>query len=325
MSRPVYKYSSNGEFICKYQSTTQAARDLSLDESTVRRAADNSKLSGGFLWKRHRADETESVNTNTNKPKILILDIETSPLLAYVWQKQVWKARIDNDKIISDWFILTFSCKWLGEDKTYSFRLTGSEAVNEDDSRLVLELWKFLSMADIVIAHNCDCFDIPNIRTRFIINGLPPTSYYKQIDTLKIVQKEFGFTHNNLDAIAKYFGIEGKISTNFDLWKRCIWGHNDALEEMEIYNRRDVEVLENVYLRLRPWIKSHANISLYNDNDDPQCAHCGSLNIVPNGSFYYTNTGKYPTYVCQECGAILRERKTVVSKSKNVLVSIPGR
>jgi hypothetical protein len=321
MSRPVYKYSSNGEFICKYQSTTQAARDLSLDESTVRRAADNSKLSGGFLWKRHRADETESVNTNTNKPKILILDIETSPCLAYVWQTQVWKARISPDQISSQWFILTYSCKWLGDDTMYSGRLTGQEAMNEDDVRIVEELWHILSLADVVIAHNGRKFDIPNIQTRFILHGFPPASNFKQIDTLAVAQSQFGFTHNGLDALAKLFGIPGKIGTSFDLWKRCLLGDDKALLEMETYNRHDVEMLEEIYLIMRPYIKGHPNYNLYTDSVEAVCPHCGGTHLKFDGYYYFTQTCKYKNFRCLDCGALSRGRKTVLDKNKQLLVS----
>lgn len=257
-------------------------------------------------------------------PKILILDIETSPLLCMVYQKQIWKARIGHDKVLSDWFILTFSCKWLGEEDVISDRLTPSEAVNEDDNRLVRKLWYILSDADIVIAHNGDSFDIPNINSRFVLNGLGPTTYYKQIDTLKVAQRQFGFTHNSLDALAGIFGIPGKTETSFQLWKDCIFGNNDALIKMELYNRHDVEILEKIYLKLRPWIKSHANLSVYNNNEKEQCPHCLSTNLSEEGH-YYTHTGKYITHRCLDCGAISRERKSILPKEKSILVSIPGR
>lgn len=268
-------------------------------------------------------DKREPKNT---LPKILLIDIETSPLLALVYQKQVWKARIGADKIVSDWFILTFSCKWLGEDEIISDRLTSMEAEMEDDNRLVRKLWYILSDADIVVAHNGDNFDIPNINARFIIHGLGPTTHYKQVDTLKVAQRNFGFTHNGLDALAKTFGIPGKIETSFQLWKDCIRGVDSALRQMEIYNRHDVEMLEAVYLKLRPWIKSHVNVSVYNNNVQEQCPHCGSSDLKQEGNFY-THTGKYPTYRCNSCGAMSRERKTILSKekSKGLLISIPGR
>lgn len=260
-------------------------------------------------------------------PRILLLDIETAPLLAYIFQKQIWKARITHEKVLSDWFILTFSCKYLGEDEIISNRLTSEEAINQDDSRLIEKLWYLLCDSDIVVCHGGDYFDIPNINTRFVVFGMGPTTHYRQIDTLKVAQRQFGFTHNSLAALADFFGIVSKIETTFDLWKRCFIGDEKALFEMESYNRRDVEILEEVYLKLRPWIKSHPNLSIYDNSVELTCPHCRGHNLKPDGGYYTTQTGRYPTYRCFDCGATPRDRKSDLSKDKkkSLLVSIPGR
>jgi DNA-directed RNA polymerase subunit RPC12/RpoP len=272
-------------------------------------------------------DIYSTVSTVIMGPKILLLDIEISPVLAAVWKTRVWEARISHESILSDWYMLTFSCKYLGSESMMSYKLTGEEALREDDSRLVDKLWSILDDTDIVICHNGDYFDIPCINSRFILSGLGPTSYYKQIDTLKVARKQFGFTHNSLDALAERFGIPAKIDTTFELWKRCIRGDEEALFEMESYNRHDVEILEGVYLKLRPWIKSHPNLALYDDSEEVRCPHCGSKKLELNGGFYTTHTGKYPTYRCLDCGATPRSRKSDLpkEKTKSLLVSIPGR
>jgi DNA polymerase III alpha subunit (gram-positive type) len=256
-------------------------------------------------------------------PKILVFDIETTPLEAYIWQKEVWKARVGADKIISEWFMLTWSAKWLFSDDVLSDRLTGKEAVQEDDSRLCKSLWKLLDEADMVIAHNGDKFDVPNINTRFIVNGLLPTSPYQQIDTKKIAAKQFGFTHNSLNGLADFFGLGRKKDTDFDLWKACKNGSDRDLRYMEEYNQHDVVLLEEVYLKLRPWIKNHPNVSVYMDADEPLCHSCGSPEVKLTNKFYYTNVNKFPTYRCK-CGAYTRGRKSVIEKSKkdNILMPI---
>jgi len=258
-------------------------------------------------------------------PKILFLDIETAPTLAYVYQKQVWKANIKYNQILSEWFILTFAYSWLGDDGVFSEKVSPLEAINEDDSRLLLQLWNILNEADIVVCHGGDYFDIPNINTRFVLAGLGPTTYYKQVDTLKIARKQFGFTHNSLGALAKVFGIDAKLETNFELWKACLDGNEKALGYMAEYNEGDVRILKSIYLKLRPWIKSHPNYGLYTSKDDVLvCPHCGGRSLEKDGGFYYTQTGKYPTYRCLVCGAKPRDRKSV-SDINNKVVSIPGR
>jgi hypothetical protein len=270
-----------------------------------------------FLYKKK---EQERKVAKMLAPKILILDIETTPLEAYVWQTQVWKARISDDFVISKWFMLTWSAKWLMDPEVMSMRLTGSEVKVEDDSRIVKELWKLLDEADIVIAHNGDKFDIPNINTRFITSGLFPTKPYQTIDTLRIAQKQFGFTHNSLNALAKQFGFDPKIDTDFDLWKRCKNGNDDALKEMEVYNRHDVELLEEVYIKLRPWVKSHPNLGLYMETEYEVCPNCGGDHLVDVGT-YYTQVGRYAAFRC-DCGAIGRRRINLVSKEQRSSLTI---
>jgi len=174
--------------------------------------------------------------------------------------------------------------------------------------------------ADIVVAHYGDKFDVPMLNTRAILNGLPPYSTVNSIDTKKVASKQFKFPSNKLGAIASYFGLEGKIKTDFDFWKYCMQGSDEVrefhLKQMETYNIKDVKVLEEVYLNLRPWIKAHPNIALYMDSNKNRCSNCGSDKITLLDTYYYTSTRKYPEYRCQ-CGAISRSRFAEISKEKN--------
>jgi len=254
-----------------------------------------------------------------SSPKILILDIETAPIRAFVWR--LWKQNVYLDQIISDWFMLTWAAKWLLEEGVLSNKLTPEDARTENDFRIVENLWHLLNQADIVIAHNGEQFDIPKIKARFIVHGLPPTTFYQQVDTKKVAKKEFGFSSNKLEALARTFGLEGKSNTDFTLWSACLDGNLDALAYMELYNKQDVVLLEEVYLILRPYIKAHPNYNLFLDGDSPVCPHCGGSDLVFAGYYYFTPTGKYKNYRCLHCGALSRERHSVYKNSKNILVS----
>lgn len=275
-------------------------------------------------------DAKDMVRAASNKTakkgiKILIFDIETSPLLSYVFQKSVWKARITNDKIISDWLVLCWSAKWLGSAEIMSDKLTSDEIIHEYDGRIVDSLWQLFNEADVIIAHNAKGFDIPNMNSKFVIHGLNPPTPYSVVDTLDVARKHFGFTHNNLDYLCKIFGFPAKISTDFSLWKGCMMGDQDSIDKMEEYNINDVAILEEVYLKLRPWMNNHPNMSMYSDENIVECCNCGSKNVtkVPD-KFYYTAVGKYEIYRC-ECGAISRGRKNLISKekSKSLITRIP--
>jgi DNA polymerase elongation subunit (family B) len=282
------------------------------------------KLSKYFKCSKEDISEAKRIvrRVSIKKPRILVLDIETAPIKAYVWR--LWKQDISTGAILSDYFMIGWAAKWLSEDNMMSQCLSSKEILMEDDCRIVETLWHLLNQADIVIAHNGERFDIPRIRSRFLVHGLPPTTHYSQIDTLKVAKKEFGFSSNKLDYLAQMLGIDGKIVTGLDLWVRCMQGDEVALKQMELYNRHDVEILEDVYMRLRPYIKSHPNLNLYNEDLEASCPSCGGKDLA-YGGYYYTQTGKYQAYACRDCGAISRKRKTILPKEKELLISIPGR
>lgn len=260
-------------------------------------------------------NKKKSVNT-------LVFDIETSPLRAYVWRR--WNQNIYLDQTISEWFMICWSAKWLDSKEILSECLTPEEIKKEDDTRIIKQLWLLMDQADIVIAHNGKRFDIPKMNSRFILAGLPPVSPFIQIDTKEVAAKQFGFSSNKLDALAGYFNIEHKDDTNFELWSKCMNGDQEALNYMETYNRKDVTILEKVYLKLRPWIKNHPNIGLYLDTDNMVCPSCGSKHLEEDNSFYYTTVNKYKVMRCNDCGALSRLRTTAVNKDKkkNIIMSI---
>ena len=92
------------------------------------------------------------MNNKTNKfPKILLFDVETAPMRAYVWGR--WKQNISLNETISEWYILCWSAKWLYSNTIMYDKLTSEEAINQNDKRIVTNLWKLVDEADIVIAY----------------------------------------------------------------------------------------------------------------------------------------------------------------------------
>lgn len=264
-------------------------------------------------------NSNKRIEQELKNTRILILDIETSPMKAYVWSR--WHENVYLEQTISEWFCLAWSAKWLYSGEIMGEILTSEEVANEDDKRIMTKLHTLLNQADIVVAHNGVKFDLPKINSRFIINGLTPTTPYFIIDTYLIAKKQFGFSSNKLDALASYFNIPHKLETDFNLWRNCMEGNEKALKYMLEYNKRDVAILEEVYLRLRPWIKNHPNIGNL-ENLECACANCGSTDYeVLVGEYYFTNVGKYQLYRCKKCDAIFRSRKSEKFKIKTTNIS----
>lgn len=259
--------------------------------------------------------------------KVLVYDIETSPCIAYHWRR--WKENIAEGQVIQNSYVLTWSAKWLGDDKVFSdsVHLHHSNYGVPDDFPVVQSLWKLLDEADIIIHHNGDNFDLPTMNSRFVYWGFQPPHPSKSIDTLKIAKKQFRFPSNALNSLARYLSLESeKIKTDFSLWGRCMEGDVSAYEEMVEYNMMDVEVLEQVYMKLRAFDTRHPNVALYTGVGGVACPCCGSPHLEPTHRHAYTAVSKFPTYRCTECGKVSRSRQSIFTKEQraDILTNVVG-
>ena len=224
-------------------------------------------------------------------PKILLFDIETTPMPVWVWdfgKQYVPPTNLvkDNDGNQKVWYVLSWAAKWLYDDNVISDIVSPEEAVSRDDSRVLSSIWKLLDEADIVIAHNGDRFDLRKLKARFLANNIMPPMPYKTVDTLKVARKEFALSSNKQDYITKLLGVQEKLDTDFQLWLDCMNGDTEALKRMERYNKHDVIGLEQMYLKLRPYITSHPNIAIMMEEN--VCSSCGSDSLTSVGKYYYT-------------------------------------
>jgi hypothetical protein len=249
------------------------------------------------------------------KPRILLFDVENAPSLG--WFYDLWKeGNIVGTK--AEQYFLSFAYKWFDEALVKSFSLPdfkGYKPGSENDEALVRALWKLFDEANILIAHNGDGFDVKKANARFAYYGLPPPSPYKTVDTLKVARKYFKFTSNKLDNLGDHLGYGRKVvHTGFNLWKGCMTGDPKAWKKMVQYNKRDVVLLEQIYLHFRPWIENHPNVSILSDIPDG-CPNCASTNLLKRG-YGITKTGKRQRYQCSDCGSWSRgQSKQVTSIS----------
>lgn len=228
--------------------------------------------------------------------KVLFFDVETAPLLAYVWRLS--QDYINPQGVISESFMLSWSAKWSGHKSIKSDVLTSTEALAQDDSRIVASLADLLREADIVVAHNGDDFDMKVVNGRVLANSLEPLGPIQTIDTKKIARSSFKFASNSLDYLAtQVLGREGKIKTDFDLWQRCYNGDAKALKEMVRYNKQDVVILEEVFEAMKPYVKRLPRMT---DTAGIVCPYCGSRHLQRRG-YYRTKVSNFAKYQCQSC------------------------
>ncbi len=236
-------------------------------------------------------------------PKILVFDIETAPITAYVWG--LFDQNIGLNQIKHDWHFLAWAAKWYGDPVSKTIYADNSREKNvRDDRKLIIKLWKLLDKADIVMTQNGDKFDIRKFNARAIVYGLPPVSPFKSTDTLKESRKIFGFTSHKLEYMTekinkKYKKLKHGKYPGFELWAAVLQGVKQAWKEMKIYCIQDVLATEELYRHIQGWIKTQ-NLANYFDGAKIRC-RCGSIDIHKKG-FVYTDAGKYQGYKCKNCG-----------------------
>lgn len=256
--------------------------------------------------------------------RILVFDIETAPCLSHHWG--LWQQNIGLNMTVRDWFVLSWSAKWIGEDKVLYEDIrdkfdgsAGSAFGDVDDTEIIKSIWALLDEADIVVTQNGKKFDAKKLNARFIMNGMQPPSSFKHIDTLVIAKRHFAFTSNKLEFMTdklckKYKKLKHGKFAGFELWKQCLLGNTDAWDEMEEYNMYDVLSLEELVFILAPYSNQLPNMDMYYDDNENHC-FCGSNEWEQNG-FSYTNLSKFTRFKCTGCGAEKRDRINLLSKDK---------
>ncbi|APU03173.1 DNA polymerase exonuclease subunit [Ralstonia phage phiAp1] len=250
-------------------------------------------------------------------PKILTIDIETSPLLARVWG--LWDQNVPLNMIQDDWSVLSYSAKWLHEDRVM-YKDTFHKRNQRDDKALLKLIWNLLNEADIVVGQNSIKFDSKKINARFAMAGMRPPSPYRQVDTMREARRHFGFTSNKLEYLTdklctKYKKLKHARFPGNELWIQYMLRNPLAQQEMQEYNEQDVRATEELYLILLPWIKGHPNVNLYQADAvvSVACPNCGSHDLKPKG-WRTTQLGRYRRYLCGGCGSWPHGRKSIITK-----------
>lgn len=253
-----------------------------------------------------------------DNPKIAFIDIETAPSLGYFYER--FDLRISPDQIVHNGFILCYQAAW-NRGQIFSSSLSGKKDLRpEDDKKLVVELVNLINRADIVVAHNAVRFDLARISARAAAHGMKPFRPPEVIDTLRACRAFFKFEGNSLDSVCQELGIGRKFhSGGYETTLKCLRDDAESWKKLIKYGEHDVKLLRDLYFRIRPFIRNHPNMNLYNGALEPLCRNCGSKKLSSDGH-RYTAVGKRRRYVCDDCGSYSSERSSDIDKEKKEFI-----
>lgn len=245
--------------------------------------------------------------------RILILDIETLPDLPKIlkhlprvddWPSNSMKATINS--------VLCIGFKWLGESRTHilnNWDYSGWKRSVNDDKELLKAFAKIFNEADAIVTQNGKRFDLKFLQTRYVINELPPLDHkVLHLDTKQIAKRYLFAMGNRLNDLAEITGSNLKMENGgWELWEKCWRKEPKALAMMAKYCKQDVKTLEEVFIKLRPFVTQLPNANMWS-LEKTNCPTCGSLNIQKHG-MRVTKEGIKQRYRCNECGSVSQESK----------------
>jgi DNA polymerase elongation subunit (family B) len=242
------------------------------------------------------------------EPKIVALDLETIPDLIEVMK--IFPG-------LSAYPGLTFKAS-ISSIICFGYRIVGSgekakvisawdfpewqDNIN-NDRRILEEAHKILHDADAVITHNGKRFDWKFLQTRFMKHEMQPLPKIPHVDTVNVLKSNLLLFNNRLTTASKFLLDDDKMENGgWELWVDVLNRKAAAQKTMAEYCAKDVDLLYDLYNRLKPFISNIPNYNLYSAAELRCCPSCGSTRIVSNG-YRATKTTSYKRYQCSDCGA----------------------
>lgn len=221
--------------------------------------------------------------------KVLILDCETSPHLAYTFE--LFRTTIPVDRVVVPSRTLCFAAKWHGSRKVQFFSEWG-----DGHGAMVEAAHGLVEAADLIVGYNQDHFDTPTLQWEYALAELGVPAPHQSVDLYKVVRRRFRPASRKLGYVSSSLGIGSKVEhEGFALWTSVLDGDEKAQKRMERYCRGDVILTELLYDKLLPWIDTHPNRNVIDDTEG--CPRCPSTDLTRQG-FTFTALGRYQRFRC---------------------------
>lgn len=190
--------------------------------------------------------------------KVGYLDIETDGLRADFSTMLSWCIKEKGGKVFSD----VITKKELFEETI------------DPDKRLIKSIVDEMKKYKIIVTYYGTRFDIPYIRTKALRYGINFPSYEiftdltkKGTEVIRIkpelihwdifytVKQKLNLSSKSLDNTCDYLGISGKTPLDKNVWRKAKYGNKEALKEVLVHNKGDVEILEQLHDKLISFAK----------------------------------------------------------------------
>lgn len=242
-------------------------------------------------------------------PKIVGLDIETSPALVYTYG--LFNQNIGIHQIVENPRITCFSWQNYGEKK-----VNFASEYHDGRQGMLEKLYQVRNSNDIFIGYNSRRFDLPWIDGELLEAGFEIAPKALHIDLLSVFRANTKYISKKLDYVSQLMLQDKKIDVNtLKLTLECFSDDEKVSAKawalMKRYSIKDTALLFPIFEIVKPWVKMPAPINVF---DLDSCPRCGSVNLVKRG-FSYSTTGASQRWRCSDCKGYLTGAKVTGKRS----------
>lgn len=244
--------------------------------------------------------------------KIILYDLEVTRSLVEGYGNR-WDFRVV--KFIKPQVLMCYSWKELGEKNVHFVSWHDFKTYSD----FVKSLHTLLNSADVTVAHNGGSFDDKMANRFFVLEGLAPPKPRKSIDTKREAQRHFRFESNKLDDLGNFLGVGRKENITYADLEDDFMTYSPkrkTVQLMKRYNNQDVRVLEEVYLKMRPYMSSHPNLGDLTQIDGV-CPKCLSDDLKLEGT-HARRGGRVQSFSCRNCGGWCNDNSIVRPNGRKV-------
>src|SRR3990167_3691686 len=145
--------------------------------------------------------------------------------------------------------------------KLLSLSQYGKDNILGNEEKLVKDVAAEFNNADVLVSYYGKGFDRKFLNAKMLEYSLPPLPNIPEVDLYYTAKSNLALSRKSLQNVAYYIKAENsKTPVEGRLWKAAQTGNLRALRAIEKHNIADVEVLRDVYLKLRPLVRQQPRL-----------------------------------------------------------------
>lgn len=197
--------------------------------------------------------------------------------------------------------LLCVGYKWLGEDAQV-LAITDDKHWQKapwDDKKLIERFMEVYNQADMVITYFGKGFDQPWLYAKLLKHRLTIPDNIPHVDLFFTVKSNMCISRKSLANVSYYLDLEAKKTpVDGQIWVKAGMGDAESIKYIVDHCYADVDLTEELYLRLRPLMRTHPRIAGYGP-----CRSCGGHKLTRQGYKMTITKGRRVKIRCTECAS----------------------